>query len=93
MASKAMVSKLRYRAKMPFFITSNLWNNSFIVQSYDALNSDTRKYKKMELYLLHLALFPSQPLDIFYKGYLNNTHAPILNPFKRSMKIELHNKN
>ena len=41
--------------------------------------------------MLPPALFPSHPLDTIDQRYLDSTHAPIVNPLKKSMKIELYN--
>ena len=89
--SKGVVSKLSYKAKGPFVVTNDLGNNSFEFQSYDDPTSSKRNYKNTELYLLPPALFPSHPLDTIDQRYLNSSHAPIANPLKKSMKIELYN--
>ena len=91
-ASKGVVSKLSYRAKRPFVITADLGHNIFEVQLYDDATASKCKYKNTELYLLPPALFPSQPLDTIDQCYLSSTHVPIVNPLKKSMKIELYNK-
>ena len=90
-ASKGVVGKLSYRAKGPFVITKDLGHNSFEVQSYDDPSSSNRKYKNTKLYLLPPALFLSHPLDTIDQRYLDSTHAPIVNPLKKSMKIDLYN--
>ena len=81
-AKKGVVSKLSYKAKGSFFITSDLGNNSFKVQPYDKPNSAPRKYKNTELYLLPPALFPSHPLNTINQQHMDSAHAPIVNPLK-----------
>ena len=79
---KGMVSKLGYKSKGMFVITSNLGNNSFEVQLYDNPKSAPRKYKNKELYILLPALFPSRPLDTIDQRDMESGHAPIVNPLK-----------
>ena len=47
--------------------------------------------KNIERYLLPQSSFPFHPLDTIDQRYFNSTHVPIVNPLKRSMKIELYN--
>jgi len=92
LASKGVVSKLSYRAKGPFSITADLGKNSFEVQQYDDPSSSKRKYKNTDIYLLPPALFPLQLFDTIEQRYLNSTYDPIVNPLKKSTKIELYSE-
>ena len=82
---------MSYKAKGLFIITSDLGHNSFEVQRYDKPSSAKRKYKNTELYLLPPALFPSKPLDTIDQRYLDSRNAPIVNPLKKTLRIELYN--
>jgi len=52
----------------------------------------SRNIKNTDIYLLPPALFPLQPFDTIEQRYLNSTYDPIVNPLKKSMKIELYNE-
>ena len=90
-ASTGTVRKLSYRARGPFQIIRDLGHNSFEVQRYGKPDSQIRKYKSTELYLLPPAIFPSEPLDTVDQRYLSYEHAPIHNPLKKPLNIELYN--
>ena len=90
-SNKGIVGKLSYKAKGPFIITADLGFDSYEVQRYDDKTSATRKYKSTELYLLPPALFPSSPLDTIDQRYLDSRYAPIVNPLKAPLRIELYN--
>jgi len=62
------------------------------VQPYDNTSASKQKYKNTELYLLPPSLFTVHPLDTIDQRYLDTCVAPIVNPLKRSMKIELYNE-
>jgi len=70
-----------------------LGNNSLKMKSYDNPNSAPRKYKNTELYLLPPALSSSHPPNTINQQYIDSMHAPIVNPLRKSMKIELYNDN
>ena len=89
--NRGIVGNLSYRVKGPFIITADLGHNSFEVHRYDDPLSAKRKYKNTELYLLPPALFPSTPLDTIDQHYLDNQFAPIVNPLKGALKVELYN--
>jgi len=91
-ADKGVVSKLSYKVKGLFTITANLGHHSFEVQPYGDTKAAKHKYKNTELYLLPPSLFPVHLLDTMDKRYLNIKFAPIVNPLKRSLKIELYNE-
>ena len=90
---RGIVGKLSYRPKGPFIIKVDLAHNSFEVQRYDDPLSAKRKYTNTELYVLPPTLFPSDPLDTIDQRYLDNQFAPIVNPLKGALKIELYNDN
>ena len=69
----------------------DLGNNSFEVQRYGEEGSATRKYKNTELYLLPLAVFPSETLATMDQRYLDCNNSPIVSPLLKPMKIELYN--
>jgi len=50
-----------------------------------------RKYKNTELYLLPPSFFSVDLLDTIGQRYLTSKYAPVVNPLKRSIKIELYN--
>ena len=90
-SKSAIAKKLSYQVKGPFIVTKCLHQNAFEVKPYNRPNGATRKKKATELYLLPLALYPSEPIDTIDQRYLNCKHASILHPLKKSMQIELHN--
>ena len=93
-ASKAAtgeVGKLSYQAKGPFQISKIMGHNSYEVKRYNDPESASRKYKGTELYLLPPAIFPHEPLDMMDERYLNYSHAPIVSPLKKSLRIEMYN--
>lgn len=49
------------------------------------------KYRGCDLYLLPPSLYPSNPLDTMDQRYINFEHAPILNPLKKPLRIEINN--
>jgi len=87
-ADKGFVSKLSYKVKCPFTIKADLGHHSFEVQSYDDTNTAKRKYENTKLFVLPPSLFL---LDTINQRYLNSKFTPVVNPLKRSMKIELYN--
>ena len=90
-AAHGEVGKLSYQAKGPFQITECLGHNSYEVKRYNDPESASRKYKGTELYLLPPAIFPHEPLDMMDERYLNYSHAPIVSPLKKSLRIEMYN--
>ena len=90
-ATTGTVKKLSYRARGPFQITRDLGHNSFEVQRYGKPDSQVRKYKSTELYLLPPAIYPSEPLDTIDQRYLSYEYTPIHNPLKKPLGIELYN--
>ena len=91
-ANKGIVSKLRYRDKVMFAISTDLENSIVEVKLYGNPNSVTHKYTNTGLYLLPLVLFLSQPLNTIDQRYINNACAPIVNPLKWLTKIDLYNE-
>ena len=45
-----------------------------------------------DLYPLPPSLKPFEPIDSTDTRYLNHTHAPLVNPLKRALHIELYNE-
>ena len=90
-AATGEVGKLSYQAKGPFQISKIMGHNSYEVKRYNDPESASRKYKGTELYLLPPAIFPHEPLDMMDERYLNYSHAPIVSPLKKSLRIEMYN--
>ena len=80
------VGKLSYRARVPFQIIENFWSDSYHVERYNDANSAARKYKGTDLYLLPLAIFPSDLLDTIDVLYLNYSNAPLISPLEKALK-------
>ena len=85
------VGKLSYRARRPFQIIENFGSDSYHVKRYNDANSVVRKYKRINLYLLPPAIFPSDPLNTMNVWYLNYSNTPIISPLKRVLKIGMYN--
>ena len=49
------------------------------------------KYMAEDLYALPLSLLPCEPVDGCDTQYLNHSHKPIINPFKKSLDILMYN--
>ena len=69
----------------------DLVNDSYHDQRYNDEDSTIRKYKETDLYLLLPAIFPSDPMDTMDVRYLNYSHAHIVSPLKKALKIEMNN--
>ena len=89
---KGVVSRLSYKAKVPFTITANLGHNSYEVQRYNYKNSAKQKYKSTELNLPPPPiLFSSKSLDSIDQRYLDSRHAPIVDPLKVPLRVKIYN--
>ena len=64
---------------------------SYHVKRYNDANSTVRKYKRINLYLLPPAIFPSDPLNEMNVWYLNYSNKPIISLLKKVLKIGMYN--
>ena len=77
-----LVQKLSYRERGIFQITAALGKNPYEVKRYNRPDSESRKYRGTELYLLPHRMFPHDPLDTTDQRYLNYNYAPVTSPLK-----------
>ena len=75
----------------PFQVKSVLGNNSYKVQQSNKPEAATRKYKDTDLYLLTPAIFPHKLLNTTNLRFFDYSHAPIISPIHKTLRIEMYN--
>lgn len=90
-ADTGTVQKLSYKARGPFQIVEVLGSDSYTVRRYGLPNSEPRKYKGTDLFLLPPAIFPNDPLDTIDCRYLNFDHVPLVDPMQPFLKVDMYN--
>ena len=90
--SKHKVTELSYSVRGPCQIIRNTGFSSYFVRKLNKPHSPELKFMAYDLYPLLLSLKPCEPIDLTDTRYLNQMHAPLINPLKRAPDIELHNE-
>ena len=78
--SKDKVAKLSYVVRGPFYIIRGTGRGGYIVRKLNKPDSTEFKFMSEDLYVLSPSLKPCKPVDSSDTIYLNQTHAPIVNP-------------
>ena len=78
--SKDKVAKLSYAVRGPFQIIQGTSRGGYIVRKLNKPDSPDLKFMSEDLYILPPSLKPCEPVDGLDTRYLNQTHAPIVNP-------------
>ena len=89
---KNNVAKLSYSVRGPFQIIRKTGLGSYFVRKLNKLDSPELNFMARDLYSLPSSLRPCEQVDSTDTRYLNQTHAPLVNPLKRSLHIELYNE-
>ena len=89
--SKDKVAKLSYVVRGPFQIKRGSGWGGYIVRKLTKPDSSELKFMSEDVYTLPPSLKPCEPVDGLDTRYLNQTHAPIVNPLYRPLSIELYN--
>ena len=90
--SKNKVAKLSYSVRGPFQIIRKTGLDSYFVRKLDKPDSPELKFMAHDIYPLPPSLKPYEPVDSTDTRYLNQTHAPLVNPLKKSLHINLYNE-
>ena len=90
--SKNKVATLSYSVRGPFQIIRKTGLGSYFVWKLNKPDSTEIKFIVRDLHPLPPSLKPRIPIDSTNIRYLNHTHAPLVNPLKRSLHIKLYNK-
>ena len=89
---KNKVAKLSYSVRGPFQIIRKVGLGSYFVRKLNKADSPELKFIARDLYPFPLSLKPCEPIDSTDTRYLNQNHAPLVNPLKNSLHIELYNE-
>ena len=90
--SKHKVAKLSYSVRGPFQIIRNTGFGSYFVRKLNKQYSPELKFIAYDSYPLPPFLQPCEPVDLTDTRYLNQMHAPLINPLKKALDIELYNE-
>ena len=86
------VAKLCYTVCEPFQIIRGTGRGSYIVRTFNKPDSLEFKFMSEDLYILPPTLKPCEPVGASGTRYLNQSYAPIVNPLKNPLNIELYNE-
>ena len=89
---KNKVAKLSYSVRGPYQILRNTGLGSYFVRKLNTPDSPELKFMDHDLYSLPPSLKPCEPIDSTDTRYLNQTHAPLVNPLKKALYIKLCNE-
>ena len=81
--SKKNIVKLCYTVRSPFQIIRNTEHSSYIVRKINKHDNPEFSFMAYELYPLPPSLKPYKPFDTIYSRYLNQSHTPLVNPWKK----------
>ena len=85
-------AKLSYPVRGPYQILCNTGLWSYFVRKLNQPDSLELKFMAHDLYPLPPSLKPCEPIDSTDTCYLNQTHAPLVNPLKKVLHIEPYNE-
>ena len=83
--------KLFYKVRGPYQIIYTTGHGIYFVRKLNMPNSPELKFMAYDLYLLLPSLKPCETVDTTYTQYMDQSHAPIINPLKKALRIELYN--
>ena len=78
--SKYKVAKVSYSFRGSFQIIRSTWFGIYFVRKLNKPDSPKLKFMTYDLYPLPLSLKPCEPIDSTDTRYLNQMHAPLVNP-------------
>ena len=84
--SKNKVAKLSYSVRGSYQILR------YFVRKLNKYDSPDLKFMAHILYPLPPSLIPCDPIDSTDTRYLNQTYAPLVNPLKKALHIEMYNE-
>ena len=85
------VAKLSYAVRGPYHIIRTTSHGSYFVRKLHQPDCPELKFMVYDLYPLRPSLKPCKPVDSTDTWYLNQSHAPLINPLKKTLYIELYN--
>ena len=89
---KDKVAKLSYTVRGPFQIVRGTGRGGYTVRKLHKADSPELNFMSEDIYILHPSLKPCEPVDRSDTRYLNQSHAPIINPLKKPLRIEVYNE-
>ena len=87
------IAKLFYAVRGPFQIIRDTGRGSYIVRELNRPDSPEFKFMSEDLYILPPSLKPCESMDGSDTRYLNQSHAPIVNPLKKPLILSYIMKN
>ena len=84
--SKNKVAKLSYSVRGSYQILR------YFVRKLNKYDSPNLKFMAHILYPLPPSLIPCEPIDSTDTRYLNQTYAPLVNPLKKALHVEMYNE-
>ena len=85
---KDKVAKLIYAVRDPYQIIRNTSHGKQFVRILHKYDSPELKYMAYDSYPHPLSLQPCEPIAIIGTYYLNQSHAPLINPLMKSLYID-----
>ena len=89
---KDKVAKLSYTVQGSLQIVRGTGRGGYIVRKLHKPDSPELNFMSEDVYILPPSLKPCEPVDSSDTRYLNQSHAPIVNPLKEPLSIELYNE-
>ena len=89
---KDKVAKLSYVVRVPFQSVRGIGCGSYKARKTNTPDCPDLKFMSEDLYILSPSLRSCEPIVSCDSPYLNQSHAPIVNPLKKYLNIELYNK-
>ena len=90
--TKNKVARLMYSVRGSFQIIRKTGLGSYFVRKLNKPDSPELKFMAPDLYPLPPSLKPCEPVDSTDTRYLNQTHAPLVNPLKKFLHVERYNE-
>ena len=85
------VGKLSYLSSEPYQILNHIVHKSFEGQKLIDKTSSIWKYKSIQIYMLLLSLFSSDPSYTINQRYLNYENSSPILPFWNSLRLKINN--
>ena len=90
--AKDKAAKLSYVVRGPFQSFRDIGCGNYIVRKMNKPDNPELNFMSDNFYILPTFLKPCEQIDISDTRYLNQSHAPIVNPLNKDLNIELYNE-